>query len=392
MMSNQQRILAILAGKSPDRIPWVPRLQLWYDARVAGGSMPPRYRGLSLRELERAMGAGTPARDGHIIKVRHEGVEVRWHKKDGEILTEFVTPVGTVSKLGIKSSGIDSLADEDTLPKTFPIRRVEDYAVVEYIYEHTYFEPTYEEYEAYEREVGEDGYPMVYAGDCPIHHFLLYLAGYNQGYFELADHPAQVEHLIRVMEQIDTERLWPLVLNSPARLILHGMHFDTQMTPPPLFERYIKPYYRKVTPALHARDKRLAYHADNNSKAILRLVKESGFDLADCLCTAPMVTVTLEEARAAWGKDMIIYGGVPSVLLQPEFSDEEFEDYMGQVFRAVAPGDAFILGVSDNVMPDAMIERVERISELVGQKGGYPIQVQDDQDGRSAVMAQRGVQ
>jgi hypothetical protein len=373
MMSNRQRILAILDGKSPDRLPWVPRLKLWYDARVAEGTMPTRYRGLSLRGLERAMGTGTPARDGRIVKARHEGVEIRWRERDSEILTEFITPVGTVSKLGIKSGGIDSLADEDVLPKTYPITRIEDYAVVEYIYEHTYYEPTYQEYEAYERAVGEDGYPMVFAGDCPFHHFLLYLAGYSQGYFELADHTAQVEHLFRVMEQVDMERLWPLVLNSPARLILHGMHFDTQMTPPPLFERYIKPYYERIAPALHDRNKRLAYHADDDSKAILGLVKQSGFDFADCLCTAPMVTVTLEEARAAWGSDMIIYGGVPSVLLQAEFSDQEFEDYMSRVFRAVAPGDAFILGVSDNVMPDAMIARVERISELVWQRGGYPI-------------------
>ena len=40
MMTDRERILAVLDGKPPDRIPWVPRLQLWYNARVAEGKLP----------------------------------------------------------------------------------------------------------------------------------------------------------------------------------------------------------------------------------------------------------------------------------------------------------------------------------------------------------------
>jgi len=96
--------------------------------------------------------------------------------------------------------------------------------------------------------------------------------------------------------------------------------------------------------------------------------------MAECFCTAPMVSVTLEEARAAWGKDVIIFGGVPSIVLEPSMPEAEFEAYMRDLFRAIAPGDAFILGVADNVMPTSLIERVERISELVEQHGAYPVQ------------------
>jgi hypothetical protein len=80
-----------------------------------------------------------------------------------------------------------------------------------------------------------------------------------------------------------------------------------------------------------------------------------------------------EEARAAWGNDVIIFGGVPSIILEPGFPEAEFEAYMRNLFRVIAPGDAFILGVSDNVMPTSLIERVEQISELVEQHGSYPV-------------------
>ncbi len=309
MMTKRERMLAVLNRRSPDRIPWVPRLELWYNARLAEGNLPERYHGMSLRQIERAMGVGTPARGGRVVAMRYENVEVRQTEKSGAVLTEYVTPVGTVSKLDIKTRALKDYAG-DSLPQEHPIKRPEDYGVMEYIYEHTAFDPTFDEYLSYEKEIGDDGYPMVAVGDVPLHHFLLRLCGYQRAYYELADHLPQVERLLGVMEQVEMERLWPVVLDSPARLILHGVHFDSQMTPPRLFERYITPYYQKITPQLHARGKVLTYHADDDSKAILRQVKEAGFDMAECFATAPLVTVTLQEARQAWGNDVIIFGGV----------------------------------------------------------------------------------
>ena len=39
----------------------------------------------------------------------------------------------------------------------------------------------------------------------------------------------------------------------------------------------------------------------------------------------------------------------------------------------IAPGNAFILGVADNVMPAALLDRLERVGEMVAQWGAYPI-------------------
>ena len=39
---------------------------------------------------------------------------------------------------------------------------------------------------------------------------------------------------------------------------------------------------------------------------------------------------------------------------------------MLDLFETVAPGDGFILGVADNVMPETKFERILRISEMVG--------------------------
>ncbi|MBT5531854.1 hypothetical protein HOK31_02270, partial [Candidatus Poribacteria bacterium] len=59
--------------------------------------------------------------------------------------------------------------------------------------------------------------------------------------------------------------------------------------------------------------------------------------------------------------------------LEDPYTDEEFEDYMRGVFRDAAPGAALVLGVADNVMPDAKIERIRRVTEMVEEFGRYPI-------------------
>ncbi len=375
-MTNRRRLLAILDGKSPDRIPWIPRLQLWYNARRAEGTMPARFAGMTLRDVEHALRVGTPARDGRIFAVRYEGVEIVTKREGRVSTTRYVTPFGTVSRRVELAESLVGYAD-DGLDVEYPIKGERDYDVWEYVAEHTYYDPMPEAYRAYDAGIGEDGLPLVDAGDCPFHCFLMSLAGYQQGHLELFDRPHRVERLLRVMTDCDRERLWPVVAGSEARLILHGVHFDSQLTPPRLFAQYIEPYYREFSAILHAHGKSLAFHADNDSRLILPHVRDAGFDMAECFTTQPMVRCTLAQARAAWGNDVIIWGALPSTLLEATTPEEQFEEYVRGIFRTVAPGDAFILGIADNAMPLTLIERVERVSELVEEYGGYPLSPND---------------
>jgi len=102
-------------------------------------------------------------------------------------------------------------------------------------------------------------------------------------------------------------------------------------------------------------------------------IERAGWDMVECFVTAPMVPLTLEHAREVWGTRMILYGGLPSLLMAPSVSEAEFRAYMRQLLKTIAPGDAFILGVADNVMPDSVIERVAWVSELLEKEGYYPI-------------------
>jgi hypothetical protein len=373
-MNTRERMLAILDHKLPDRIPWVPRLLLWYNARLRTGTMPPKWEGLSLRELERELGVGTPARSGTVYEVEREDVEYVEREEGGKRITEYHTPVGSVRQV----MGFSETLDAQGLPgrvEEFFLKGPKDYEVWEWVIEHTRWVPAYDTYEEYDADIGDEGLPLVSAGDVPFHAFAQQLAGYEHAYYQLHDYPDEVEHLLNTITEVHRERMWPVVAESPARLLLHGVHLASQITPPSLFEKYIIPYYEEFMPLMHEHGKSVAMHADNDVSRILDMIERAGWDMVECFVTAPMVPLTVEEAREAWGDRVIIWGGLPSTLLSPNVSEDEFHDYMYDLFETIAPGDAFILGVADNVMPDSLIERVAWVTEFVEEHGYYPIEM-----------------
>ena len=144
-MTNRERLLAIMAGHSPDRIPWIPRLRVWYEAHKRLGTLPEKYTGWSLPEIERDLGIGTPARGGRIFRTELRNVEVRTQERGNEIITEYITPVGTVSTLHRRSEELERVGIMG-LEAEHMIKGPEDYPVVEYLVQHTEIIPIYEEY------------------------------------------------------------------------------------------------------------------------------------------------------------------------------------------------------------------------------------------------------
>ena len=373
-MTDRERLLTIMAGQSPDRIPWIPRLQIWHAAHVRRGTLPRKYAGWDLRQIERDLGMGTPAREGRVFRSELRDVEVRVHEQGDLRVAEYITPVGTVSTMDRRSQVLEQGGIAHRMQVEYMIKGPQDYPAVEYLIQHTEIVPSYDEYLAYEAEIGEDGLPLVSIGADPMYRILRELIGYQHAFFHLHDYPDRVFHLLGVLTE-QAMQVQQVVLDSPARLILHGEHFDSQMTPPPLFERYMLPYFRPFAGRLCERGKMLVCHADADTSLLLDLIQAAGFGMAECFVTAPMVPVTMAQARAAWGHQVIIWGGIPSVMLCDPVTDRAFEAYMRDLLRTIAPGDAFILGVADNVMAEAHLDRIERVGEMVQEYGAYPIRM-----------------
>ncbi|MFH1566613.1 MAG: uroporphyrinogen decarboxylase family protein, partial [Gemmatimonadota bacterium] len=145
---------------------------------------------------------------------------------------------------------------------------------------------------------------------------------------------------------------------------------DRDLTWPPFFREQIAPWLRRVADRLHRAGKRLLTHTDGENEGLLPLYTECRFDVAESVCPAPMTRLTLRQLREGFGRGIAVWGGVPSVALLPESMDDAaFEAYVDQLFEQIGDGRHLILGVSDNVPPDADLERLARIGQRCAALG-----------------------
>ena len=61
-MNEREKQLAVLEGRTPDKIPFMPRLEIWYAARYLAGTLPPEYQGKRLKDIQDDLGLGATAR------------------------------------------------------------------------------------------------------------------------------------------------------------------------------------------------------------------------------------------------------------------------------------------------------------------------------------------
>jgi len=89
--------------------------------------------------------------------------------------------------------------------------------------------------------------------------------------------------------------------------------------------------------------------------------------VAESVCPRPMTRCTLREARAGMGPRTTVWGGIPSLALLPAHMDDRaFDAYLDDLFAEARSGRRLILGVSDNVPPDADLGRLDRIRDSIG--------------------------
>jgi hypothetical protein len=374
MIAWREQLEAIINGESPNIIPAVLRLDKWYRARLHENNLPGELQGMSLDALQDHLGLARSARDAKVFTRRlGPSVEHVEQRKDDLTITEWRTSRGTLHKVQ-RSTAADAAAGLLPAIIEYPIKSAEDYAAFAEVAHHTEFVPCYEDCRRYDQEIGNTGLPMVILGPDPFHDILLNWTGYEQGYVDLHERPDLVREAVSASDA-SYRRMWPIIAESPARFVMHGVNFDTQMTPPPIFRQYFLPYLKQFNTEMHKAGKRVAFHADGDLTGLLSLVLEADFDAADCFACTPLVPCTVAQAREAWKGRITMWGGVPSTLLEPNIPLERLEAHLHGLYRDVAPGDHFILGLSDQAMPTSSWEHIRLMCKWAREHSGYPLGV-----------------
>ncbi|MFQ5996289.1 MAG: uroporphyrinogen decarboxylase family protein [Dehalococcoidales bacterium] len=369
-MTHKQRIIAAARKQPVDKLPFGARIDLWYNYHVANGTLPEKYKGWSIVEVNRDLGAGTQLREQKPWKEEYHNMEVVVREEPPFTTTEYRTPVGTISEQ-VKFDPRQGVVIEQQAEYLFKSEK--DYPALEYVIENTTLIPDYERYLKFEALAGEDGVVTIGRARSPMQMIMQDIMGYERFFHELFDNPQKIDSLYEVLKKQGKARL-KIVADSPSEFpILCGNWSDSIHTP--VFKKYFTPWLQEASDYLHSRGKIAAIHTDGEMKRLIPFVLETGIDVAECFSPVPMTSVTTAEVRKAWGDRVTIWGGVPSQFFLPEYSDEEFDARIIALFKDIAPGNSFIVGMGENLPFNAKIERVRRIAELIDQYGTLPIEI-----------------
>jgi len=400
-MTQKERMLKAARGEWADHLPWVPRIDLWHNSNSMRGTLPsPFKQEATLDEVADYIGGGYHKVVPEFLKVRSfednidrgigvyrlwgmayrpelVGVE-REVKKEGDITTvTYYTPIGSVSCKILYSGEMKRAGASITWITEHVIKEPKDYKIVGYIFRNIKIVPDYGNYIEFQKKVGEKGCAPAFANlsASPMHHIMKEFLDATEFYLEMYDHPKEMQGLCEDMEPY-FDQIFKVLADSPAEVIFSGANYDEMITYPPFFRDHIMPHLQKLADILHPKGKLLLCHCDGENKGLLDLIPESGMDIAEAVCPQPMTKVTISEVKKAFKGKVTIFGGVPSVALWEEsMSDEEFENFMRDLFYEIAPGDRFILGISDTTPPDAKIGRLLRITEMVQEWGRLPMKL-----------------
>ena len=394
-LTQKNRMLSTLAGRPTDRIPWAPRLDLWYNAHKHAGTLPAPYQNATLMEITDDLGWAYHAVVPHFKDLRSAEDEINralgvYNLWSMPFRTEFdevkltseqhgdrttvthETPVGTLRTQTLYDENMRRSGITITHITEHAIKIPSDYPAICHLFDHARVVPNNEGYQRFHEQVGERGLAVAFISlaGSPMHLLQRELMDPILFFTELYDHPDQ---LIECAQSIGRyfERVFEAVAQCPAEVVLFGANYDATMTYPPFFAEHITPWLKRLARRLHAKDKYLLTHTDGENTGLLDHYLESEIDITDSICPAPMTKLTFQQVRERFAGRITIMGGIPSTVLLPEvMSEKDFDAWLDTFFeRQIGAGDRLILGVSDTTPPAAKFERLKRIAEYIEQFG-----------------------
>ena len=381
-MTHRERFLNRINGKAVDKTPFFPDLTKWYEymryekgerdrdflpggiiwpdepLHQKPGIMPERYRDMDFLGVHRAIDCGMPVHGYNIFYNTRIDESVRFEKKQTakELTTTITTPVGELREVRTLNATFNWTTTE------YMVKSHEDFKVIEYMTRHTEYTPDYEPVRKALDMVGDQGYINLIIPRSPMGKLIHNLAGVVTVTYALADAPAETESLLEVIREKDRE-MWAIAAKAPGKIAFMADNMDEFLISPVWYKDYFLPVYQEMNEVLHGGGKKVLTHMDGRLKNIFPMIPDSGFDVLDGCCPAPMCDYEPKELADALGEGQTAYCGVPSSFFIPGASHQKIVDFAKKILDEM--GDKVILNVADVLPAEADIETVEKMAELV---------------------------
>lgn len=366
-MTPRERILSILKGGQPDRVPWFADLDYFAFGQICRGKRPKDFRSSAeYIQWHRELGVGFYLQGFFPFKTILDGCEEKiWHEGNRR-WREIETPKGTLRDCW---EFIPATCSEG--PVEHLVKSERDLAAYRWLYEHTHWEADYSY--AYQRleEIGEMGILLCYLPKSPFMQLVALDAGIVAVTFAEMNAPDEFAETLEVVKK-SFDKAAQISLDSPAEALMIPENLSSEMVGPTYFEKYMRGYQEEWTQKIADAGKYSFVHMDGTLRGLLKQEASAGFSVIEAMTPEPVGDLSIHQwAEVADNPNTILWGGIPGSYFTGMVDDKEFDRHVIEVLSVMRQSPRYVLGVADQVPPDGLESRIRRVAELVDLYGTY---------------------
>ena len=353
-MSPRERVEAVLRGEGADRVPFtvyeskLPQCEVERHLRNGGlclvARTPPVHRTVSPNVTQER------------ISYSEGGVNY--------IRTVIRTPVGDLSTIDRPAPGNATTWHVEKLFKT-----PDDYRAVEFMVRDQTHLPNYDAFLRAQKLLGDDGFlRATFFGGSPLQNIILNVMGVETFAVEWAERRDDVMRLYDAVLE-NRRQGYRVMAESPALATNYCGNVSPEVVGLERFEDYYVPHYNEFAEVMHKHNKLTGLHWDANVRLFAEAIGRSEVDYVEAFTPEPDGDMSVAEARAAW-PDKVLWINFPSSVHL--LGIEAVREAARQILREAAPGDRFLMGVTEDVHPDRWQESFVAIMDVIDREGVLP--------------------
>jgi hypothetical protein len=367
-MTEGERLLKVLRGETPDRVPWFADLGHWF--RSENGRQWDLFNisncTKEMTDLHRDVRAGWYIEVGSLHEEYFDDDVIREKELNGDLAIErYKTPIGEIymerrwNPLSF-SWDITRLMVQDT----------GDLEILTYAIERKRFRQRFDNWEFIEATGGDVGLGFPNLGYTGLGSLMSYYMGVQNTIYAIYEHPDLVEKYIRTFNDRHIE-LVDMYCQLPAPHIIFTDNLSGDVQPPDIFRRFSFNHYREISRRLHDAGKTVSTHMDGMLDGIIGTVAETGIDVADACTPAPTGDLKPAEIRKQAGEKMVLMGGISPVMWLPSTGEKQFISHIREWLDLRKTNSRLVQSAGDQVPPGTEYKRIKLVYDIVEEYGRY---------------------
>jgi len=380
-MTGRERILAVLKGEIPDRVP----VGLFVQEDYLGWFFPEKEqvdRVIDAVECARILGFDLITRDRkfevpHFMKKSFGNWDINEKIKidKGNLyrLTEVTTPDGILKQVeagpyedrtvsGIHFSTVEYLIENERDFEIFNkfVPRIDSETISEM-----------KERAAFSRElIGELGISAPWGWGGVFNQ----AATYRNVQELLMD-----AYLNQEFYQAYMEKMTELIVESNNALAdtdfkcigIQGNIANSGMVGADFFDKYILSYEKELVKNIQDAGKFTLYHNCGKARVLQESYVKMGLDMWETVAAPPLGDNDLKEAKELVGNSITLSGNLNQVGFLKKATLEEIEEEVTRIMHIGKQGGRYIFAASDFLEKDTPLENVKKVIEVAKREGRY---------------------